>query len=492
MNDIHDLTLLIKSQTPIIAIETHEEKRVLNLFREIGRQLNLPISRWSVTGGLQRLESGFLPQKFNTAPADVLGHLRSSDQPGIYLMLDFHPYLEDPMHTRLVREIAQEYRSIPKLLVFISPKLEVPKEFSQKTAKFELSLPDKTRILEIIKAVAVQWTRDNPGRKVAADRKAVDQLASNLLGLTVTDAERLARKAIYDDGAITSSDIPMVMQAKYNLISQDGILAFEYETAAFADVGGLVNLKKWLHLRRAVFHGKGQEFGLDAPKGMMLLGVQGCGKSLAAKAVAGVWGVPLLRLDFGTLYNKYIGETERNLRQALKTSEVMAPCVLWVDEIEKGLSGGDGDDGVSRRVLGTLLTWMSEKSKAVFVVATANDVTSLPPELLRKGRFDELFFVDLPKIKARAEIFAIQLKRRNLSPTDFDLEPLAKATKGFSGSEIEQAVVSSLYAAVARGQRLKNEHLLEEISGTRPLSVLMAEKVQGLRNWASQRTVPAD
>lgn len=492
MPDLSDLELMVRSQTPIIVIESHEERRALDLFRKLGRNLRVPISRWTITGGLQRMEQGYRAQSFNAAPIDVLRHLKTSDLPGVYILLDFHPYLEDPVHTRLIREIAQEYRAIPKLLVFLSPSFVIPKDFSQLCARFELSMPSKQKVMEIIKSVAVQWTRENPGRKVVADRKAVQLLARNLAGLTSSDVERLARKAIYDDGAITSDDLDMVMRAKYELISQDGVLSFEYETAAFGDVGGLKNLKHWLELRKAVFHGKGQQYGLETPKGVMLLGVQGCGKSLAAKAVAGVWQVPLLRLDFGTLYNKYIGETERNLREALKTAGIMAPCVLWIDEIEKGLGGGGGDDGgVSRRILGTLLTWMAEKEEGVFIVATANDVSSLPPELLRKGRFDELFFVDLPDPESRAMIFEIQLRRRKLDPRKFDLTTLAQHSNGFSGAEIEQAVVSALYVGLSQGG-IDTEKIVCELQKTRPLSVLMAEKVQSLRQWASQRTVPAN
>ncbi len=492
-SDLRDLRLMIQAQNSMIVIESHEEKRVIQLFRELAGDLGLPLSKWTVTNGLQRLARGYSAQKFNTDPTEVLRHIKSSDHPGIFLLLDFHPYLENPVHTRLIREVAQSFREREQYLVFLSPEFEIPKEIAAVSVKFSLSLPDQRKIKEIIRQVAVEWTQSNPGRKVIADRKAIDLLARNLAGLTASDAERLARKAIWDDGAVDKSDIQRVMEAKYQLINQTGVLSFEYETAAFADVGGLENLKKWVQFRRAVFHGGGQRYGLETPKGMMLLGVQGCGKSLAAKAVAGLWQVPLLRLDFGTLYNKYIGETERNLRESLTTAEVMAPCVLWIDEIEKGLaSGGSDDGGVSRRLLGTLLTWMAEKSKPVFIVATANDVMSLPPELLRKGRFDELFFVDLPDEPSRRVIFEIQLKKRNLDPVRFDLAALSQAAAGFSGSEIEQAVVSSLYAAVANGESVSADTILQEIQTTRPLSVLMREKVETLRAWARERTVPAN
>jgi len=243
---------------------------------------------------------------------------------------------------------------------------------------------------------------------------------------------------------------------------------------------------------RKSFFREGGPANLDPPRGMLLLGVQGCGKSLAAKAAAGIFGVPLLRLDFGVLYSKYYGETEKNLRKALDTAEVMAPCVLWLDEIEKGMAVGDDDDGLSRRVLGTLLTWMSERRKPAFIVATANDITRLPPEMVRKGRFDEIFFVDLPSPLNRSDILKIHLQKRNLESGKFDLEALTKATEGFSGSEIEQAIVSAMYTAHAQGRELSQADLLTEIRQTRPLSVVMSENVEGLRHWATDRTVPCD
>ena len=492
MTDLRDLQLLISSQTSLIVVESHEEKRVIALCRELSRDMGVSVSKWTVTNGLQRLERGFLPQKFNTEPIDVLRHIKASDQPGIFMLLDFHPYLDNPVHTRLIREIAQNHQQTPHHILFLGPRFDLPKELVPLSAKFRLSLPSQADIREIIKKVALDWTRGNPGRKVMADPKAVRLLGQNLMGLTTSDAERLARNAIWNDGAITKTDLKRVMEAKYDLINQQGVLSFEYETASFGDVGGLDNLKQWLTYRKAVYHGGGQQYGLESPKGVLLLGVQGCGKSLAAKAVAGVWDVPLLRLDFAALYNKYMGETERNLRESFKTAEVMAPCVLWVDEIEKGLATGSSDDGVSKRILGTLLTWMAEKSKPVFVVATANDVTALPPELLRKGRFDELFFVDLPNAEIRAIIFKIQLTKRKLQAEAFDVQALSQATEGFSGAEIEQAVVSSLYAALALGQPIHGELILKEVRKTRPLSVVMHEKISALREWARERTVPAN
>jgi SpoVK/Ycf46/Vps4 family AAA+-type ATPase len=338
--------------------------------------------------------------------------------------------------------------------------------------------------------VAGDWGAEHGHRDVQTTNKALDLLIRNLAGLTVTDARRLALKAINDNGVISESDMPEVMRAKYELLGHDSLLSFEHETVQFAEIGGMQRLRQWLTLRKDFF--LDVQSSLDPPRGVLLLGVQGCGKSLAAKAAAGIFGVPLLRLDFGVLYNKYYGETERNLRQALETAEVMSPCVLWMDEIEKGLSTDADDDGLSRRVLGTLLTWLSEKRKPVFIVATANDIARLPPEMVRKGRFDEIFFVDLPSPQNRRDILAIHLRKRGLDPARFDLDALAAATQGFSGSEIEQAVVSAMYAAHAQGSDLSQANLLAEIRQTKPLSIVMAEKVEEIRRWAEGRTVSCD
>jgi SpoVK/Ycf46/Vps4 family AAA+-type ATPase len=281
------------------------------------------------------------------------------------------------------------------------------------------------------------------------------------------------------------------MRAKYELLGRDSPLSFEYETAQFAEIGGMRRLRQWLDVRRSFFREDAFDT-VDMPRGVLLLGVQGCGKSLAAKAVAGIFAMPLLRLDFGALYSKYYGETERNLRKALETADVMAPCVLWLDEIEKGLAAGDEDDGLSRRVLGTILTWMSERKKPVFIVATANDIERLPPEMVRKGRFDEIFFVDLPSLRTRRDIFAIHLEKRYLAPVDYNLDELAELAEGFSGSEIEQAIVSSRYTAHAGGREVTQDDLIAELKQTKPLSVLMSEKVTELREWAADRTVPCD
>ncbi len=308
------------------------------------------------------------------------------------------------------------------------------------------------------------------------------------------DAQPLIRQALRDDNGITLDDIHRVLRTKRESLADGGLLDFEIDSGSFADVGGLKSLKRWLELRRPALTGDAAKLGVEAPKGVLLLGVQGAGKSLAAKAIAGSWGLPLMRLDFAMLYNKFHGETERNLRQALKQAEAMAPCVLWIDEIEKGLASDSAasDGGVSRRVLGTLLTWMAERRSRTFLVATSNDVSQLPPELLRKGRMDEIFFVDLPDQAVREDIFRIHLKKRKHDPAQFEVSKLASAADGFSGAEIEQSVVAAIYEALAEKAPLASAHVLSEIGRTRPLSVVMAEKVAELREWAAGRTVRAD
>ena len=323
----------------------------------------------------------------------MLRHIRAVDKPGIYALLDFHPFLTEPVNVRLLKDIALAAATTKVTVLLIGHRIELPPEIKSASAQFNMRLPNHAERLAIVNACVEEHRAQHGGVKV--DPNALDLLVKNLGGLTHADTERLARNAIRDDGAITASDVPAVMQAKYALLNRGGVLSYEYETARAADLAGFRSVKLWLQQRRAAFGGE-RPRGLDAPKGILLIGVQGCGKSLAAKTAASVFGVPLLRMDFGALYNKYHGETERNLRESLRTAEVMSPCVLWLDEIEKGLATGNDESGTARRVLAGLLTWMAERKAQVFLVATANDVDELPPELVRKGRFDEIFFVDLP------------------------------------------------------------------------------------------------
>ena len=489
MNDQRDLEVMIASRFPIIAIESQEEGRVLQLLSRIAAAKGIGCQVWSVAEGLRGPLSGAAAK-----PSDATQALQQIDSgpAGLYVLLDFHPYLANPVNVRLIRKIAQDYELTARTLVLVSYSLPVPPELEKLTARFRLSLPDADAIKAILKEEVGAWESAHPGSTVQGEREAFDTLLRHLSGLCAEDVRRLVRTAIADTGAITMDQVGRIVSRKHELLAKESVLTFEIDTARFSDVAGLVSLKRWLDQRRAAFLGDAAALGLDVPKGIMLLGVQGCGKSLAAKATAGAWAVPLMRLDFGSLYNKFLGETERNLREALNVADAMAPCVLWMDEIEKGVASNDNDGGESRRLLGTLLTWMAERKTKVFLVATSNDIEALPPELVRKGRLDEIFFVDLPDAVAREEIFRIHLKRRKQDPAAFELPGLVAKSEGFSGAEIEQAVVGALYSAHAGGSKLATGDVLAEIARTRPLSVVMAEKIAYLRLWAADRTVKAD
>ena len=504
----NDLGVLLRSRVPMIVVESRDEARVLKALtgacsllsaplavpRPAGAPLTrtgLPLFKWTVTDGLKRLDVEIgPPQRMMAQPPDVLKHIRATTLAGAYALLDFNPYLRDPTIVRLLKDIAQDYDRCARTIVLIGDEIEFPHELEPLAARVALALPDRNERRQLVEEVARQWMRANPRQAVRIDARALELLVENMSGLSAADTQRLARKAIYEHGAIQLSDVPMVMRAKYEMLNHGGVLRYEPDTAQLSDVGGLVNLKAWLQKRCAAFDGSAPE--LDAPKGVLLLGVQGCGKSLAARACAGIFNIPLLRLDCSALYDKYVGESERNLRESLASADALAPCVLWIDEIEKGFAAGDNDGGAARRVLGAFLTWLAEKSTRVFVVATANDITALPPELVRKGRFDEIFFVDLPGLNTRTEILRIQAARRGIALDAATLGVLARECEGFSGAEIEQAIVAALYSAHAKHSVPNAQLLQSEIAATRPLAVVMAESVSALREWAKDRTVPAD
>jgi SpoVK/Ycf46/Vps4 family AAA+-type ATPase len=489
-----ELQTLLASRVPLVIIESREEGRVIELVRDAAlraqRGRNWGVFQWTVTEGLLRVDVDMGgSQRTLAQPEQLLKHIKATTMAGIYVLLDFHPYLENPLFVRALKDIAQEYDRCARTLVLLSAEIKVPADIEHLAAHFSVRAPDKDERHAIIMNTAREWAKLN-GAMPRVDVKAVSKLVDNLAGLALHDVKRLVRQAIFPDGALSEDDIKPLLAAKYQLLNRGGTLSFEADTAQFADIGGLKNLRRWIAQRKAAFDGSAPE--LDAPKGVLLLGVQGCGKSLAARAAAGVLGVPLVRLDFGALYSKWHGESEKNLRESLSSAEALAPCVLWLDEIEKALSSGDGDSGTSRRVLGAFLTWLSEQRARVFIVATANDITALPPELVRKGRFDEIFFVDLPTPLARFEILGIHCKKRAVTISEQDMKALAARSEGFSGAELEQAVVSALYTAHANKQPVSATTIAAELEATKPLSVVMGEKIAELREWAKDRTVPAD
>ena len=472
-DEVQELCALLRSRFPIILIASHEEPRILELLAKAANLEDQVLMTWSITCGIRRHGREEAIYQTNDL-LDVLKHIDKTAQNGIYVLCDAHPGFKDPISMRLIREIALSHSKSARTLVFISPRLdELPSEVLRLSAHFHPQLPDRDAIRTLVNEEAKRY-ENQTGERPRGDKHALEMLIMHLLGMEQDDVRR-------------------VLATKYEALGGAASLAYEESKVKFDAVGGLARLKHWISLRRKPFLDPSAA-NVDRPKGIVLLGVQGGGKSLVARAVAGEWGVPLMRLDFGALYNKYYGETERNLRNAFAAAEAMSPCVLWIDEIEKGISvdGGDGDGGVSRRVLGSLLTWMSERTEPVFIVATSNDISQLPPELIRKGRFDEIFFVDFPNDEARIQIATIHLKKRSYDPAQFDVPGLAKLSEGYSGAEIEQAIVSASFEARARNEALRPADILAEIERTRPLSVVMAERIDELRAWAHDRAVFAD
>lgn len=516
MHDFHDLRLVLRARVPLVVVETHEEPRIVAEAERVARESGLPHYAWTAADGLVhrsfawqapraddrfgRVDGTQAAREPPARPHEIegtedlraaLAHVDRKGEPGLYVFCDPHPFLEDPVVVRRLREIAQAHASVPRTVVLVAPRLALPPELARMAARLVVPVPDAEGVRAILKA-ELDLYATQAGQRAKGDADTAQLLVAHLTGLAEDDVRRLVRHAIRDDGLLDRADVLRLVQAKRALTGGAG-LELAVDAATLDDVAGMPHLKAWLAQRRPVFVGAPGAPALDPPRGVLLLGVQGAGKSLAAKAIAGAWGVPLLRLDVGALYSKWAGETERQLRETLAAAERMAPAVLWIDEIEKGLaSGGDeADGGVSRRVLATLLTWMAERRARVFLVATANDIERLPPELMRKGRFDEIFFVDLPDAAVRAAILRLHLARRGVDASALDLPALAAASEGFSGAELEQAVVAALYGAHARGQAVGTGAVAEALAATRPLSVVMAERVAALRAWAQGRTVIA-
>jgi SpoVK/Ycf46/Vps4 family AAA+-type ATPase len=491
--DLKDLELLILSRYPIIAVETQEEERVEGALRTVAVKLQIPLFIWTVTDGLRRQDSG-APIYDTQRPITALANLASIKSDGVYLFKDLHRHLGEADVVRKLQDLAHLFARARRAIVLSGPRIELPAELEKLAAFFRLQLPTKEELKRLATGVMDDLTRQHRIRVelAAAD---FDRLVDAMRGMTVFEAERALTRVVLDDLSLTLRDLDSMLELKKSLLARDGILEYFPPDVGLAQVGGLRNLKGWLEKRRKAFTAAASEFGVSPPKGVLLLGVQGAGKTLAAKAIAKEWGLPLLRMEPVRLYDKYVGESEKNIERALQIAERMAPCVLMVDEIEKGfaaVASSEADGGLSRRIFGRLLGWLQERTAPVFVVATCNQIDSLPPELMRKGRFDEIFFLDLPTAEDRREIFAIHLARRKRDPARFDLGALADCSEGFSGAEIEQAVVSALYTAFSGGRELETQTIVEELRGTRPLSVTRAEEVAALRAWARDRTVSAN
>ncbi|HEX8851679.1 MAG TPA: AAA family ATPase [Gemmatimonadaceae bacterium] len=494
-----ELELLIRSRYGLIILDTVEEDRVESILKQIASSLSLHYYSWSRSKGLRRGMSSSQPtvdvgEEAAMDPAKALAIVEREGS-GIFQFDGLEHHFDDPLVVSQLRDVVLGFNRRRGAVVITGHDVRLPERLRVHATTRRLAPPT----FEDYRALFERCIRDNSARmnlRVDLERAEIEQLVNNLMGLTLLEAEKLITKLFMDDGSITRDDISQVISAKRQAVEQDGLLEYHRSAEDLGQVAGLAGLKEWLDKRRAMVADpvRAQQFGLSFPKGVLLLGVPGCGKSLCAKAVSREWGLPLLKLDPANLYDKYVGDSEKNFKRAMQMAERLAPIVLWIDELEKAFSGGAGEDdgGVSRRVFGTFLSWLQDRKGDVFVVATSNDVAKLPPEFIRKGRFDEVFFVDLPKPDARRAIFEIHLRKRKQEPSAFDLEGLVVATEGFSGAEIEQAIVSGLYSAFAAGKPLSSEILLHEIDDTRPLSQTMAEKLDDLREWARNRAVSAD
>jgi len=481
-----DARLLLASRYPLIVAEERDEPRFLGLFREAAGKLGLPVWTWSATHGLVR--DGAQAQYDTQDAGKALAFLTGLTDPGVFLFMDVSSGLSNPLLLRQVKDFAQCAHP-GQTLVLGDAVIPVPPELEDVAVSWELKPPDTEELAQLVRTAMGQLVAR--GLAVGLDEAGVRSLAAELRGLSAAEAERAIQREAVRGGRLDSSTLPAILQAKAELLENGGPLELVAAQGTLDQVGGMDHLKEWLTLRRKGMDPAAAQAGLDPPRGVLLTGVPGCGKSLVAKALAGSWNLPLVLLDPARLYGPYVGESEHRLDQAMDTVAAMAPAIVWIDEIEKGFappSGGDG--GVASRVLGTFLRWMQERPPGAFVVSTANDVETLPPEFLRKGRFDEIFFVDLPRAPEREEIFRLHLAKRRQDPSTFDLPALAATADGFSGAEIEQAVAGALYRAYAGGRTLATQDVVAELQASPPLSRTRADDLARLRAWAQGRARP--
>ncbi len=484
-----ELETLIRARYPIIYIVSWEEKRVEDALRNIAQARGKKIFFWTITQGM--VANPNHRDNATRDPIAALDFVMDSRDQALFVLKDYHAFIKDVTVTRRLRDLTTALKTSYKTLVILAPLLQLPTELEKEITVVDYGLPDIEDLDRILEGI-VQAVKDNPQVETKLDEIERDQVLKAAQGLTAGEAENVLAKSLVEKGKF---DVDVILGEKEQIIRKSGILEYYPFNEQLGDVGGLDLLKDWMEKRTVAFTEKARDFGLPSPRGVLLLGVQGCGKSLSAKAIGALWRLPLLRLDVGRIFAGIVGSSEENMRKAIRVAESVSPAILWLDELEKGFSGtqssGSTDGGTTSRVFGTFLSWMQDKKTATFVVATSNNVDSLPPELLRKGRFDEIFFIDLPADNERREIFDIHIKKRKRDPAEFDLDALAAATPGYSGAEIEAAVVEALYDAFDDDKPLTTESILGAVRNTFPLSMTMRERIDGLREWAETRARPA-
>jgi len=480
-----ELETLIRARYPIIYVVSWEETRVEAALQRIARDRNRRLHAWTITRGFSSASGQ--RDAGTRDPLAALDYVAASADQALFLLKDFHAFIADANVTRRLRDLTPLLKSTYKTLIILAPILRLPADLEKEVTVVDYALPTYEELARLLDDIVLS-VKDVPGLNVQLSPERREQVLKAAQGLTAMEAENVFARSL----VLTKTfDVDVVLSEKEQIIRKSGILEYYPSQESFAGIGGLDLLKDWMQKRTSSFTDRAREFGLPEPRGVLLIGVQGCGKSLSAKAIGAQWRLPLLRLDIGKVFAGLVGASEENMRKAIRVAESVAPCVLWLDELEKGLSGlqssGSSDAGTSARVFSTFLTWLQEKTVPVFVVATANQVEALPPELLRKGRFDEIFFIDLPSRSEREEIFRIHLRKRKRDPEHFDLDLLTALTPGFSGAEIEQVVIEGLYEAFDEGTDLTTDHMLSVIRATVPLSMTMREKIAYLRDWASTR-----
>jgi SpoVK/Ycf46/Vps4 family AAA+-type ATPase len=496
MNPVREIEVLVRAKYPILFITSWEERRVEDAIKSVCQKLNRTLHVWSVTQGMTawRPDGGTTqaPDRKSQLPPELeaLAQVHEGSEFTLFLLKDFHPYMKDSRVVRLLRDLASRLRTRSQTLVLLSPTLNLPIELEKEVSVLEYPMPEQDDIEKQLDAV-INSTKHLPAIDVNLSPEDRELIVKSAQGLTTDEIESALARSLVEARKLS---VEQIIEEKKQIVRKTEILQFYPAESKMGDVGGHDLLKEWLGKRSKSFTDAAREFGIPAPKGVLMIGVQGCGKSLVAKAIAASWSLPMLKLDVGRIFGSLVGQSEQNMRKAIRIAESLAPCCLWIDELEKGfagMGGGVSDSGTTARVFSTFLTWMQEKTKPVFLIATANDVSALPPELLRKGRFDEIFFIDLPESKEREEIFTIHLSKRKRDPKKFKVKELAKLTKGFSGAEIEQVVISALNHAFFDGRELEYKDLSEEAKNQVPLSVMMAEGIDELRDWAKMRARPS-
>ncbi|HTQ10169.1 MAG TPA: AAA family ATPase [Fimbriimonadaceae bacterium] len=491
MDPCQEFDILIRAKYPIIYVASWEEARVENALRKVCAPLNRTLHTWTITQGMLPPVPNIRASTTLPGELEALAQVHEAPEFTVFLLKDFHVYMKDSRVVRLLRDLAIRLRGKAQTLVLMAPVLNLPAELEKEVTVMDFPLPNAQEIEMELDRI-IESVKDNPKVDPNLTPEQRELIVKSALGLTLEEIDSVFARSLVEKKKF---DIDVVLEEKQQIIRKSGLLEYYPAQNHLADVGGMELLKDWLDKRSASFTDKARDFGIPAPKGILLIGVQGCGKSLLAKAVAAEWNLPMLKLDVGRIFGSLVGQSEENIRKAISVSESVAPCVLWADELEKGFAGVSGsgvsDSGTTARVFSTFLTWMQDKTKPVFLIATANQVSALPPEMLRKGRFDEIFFVDLPDLKERQQIVTIHLEKRKRDPKKFKLKALATAMKGFSGAEIEQVIVGALFCAFDAGRDLTQEDILAEAKAIVPLSVMMHEEIDELRTWAEMRTRPA-